>query len=85
MENWIETDNRQDAIISLEMVGHYLERKDNNVHNWKWIIIGLHNALQGFMVLALFGSNPLNIMNDKEAHNWQEAYEHGRPLPDYHL
>lgn len=41
MENWIETDNRQDAIISLEMVGHYLERKDNNVHNWKWIIIGL--------------------------------------------
>ncbi len=30
-------------------------------YNWKWVVIALHNALQGFMVLALRFTNPTLI------------------------
>ena len=81
MENWLRTDETQEAVISLEMVTEYLDRVTVNYHYWKWVIIGLHNTLQGFMVLALRGTNHLNVLREKDAQKWTDAYEQGKIRP----
>jgi len=35
-------------------------------YNWKWAIIALHNSTQAFMVLALQGTSPLNVIKDPQ-------------------
>jgi len=71
----LETDEEQDAILSLELVTEHLPRVVTNAHHWKWVVIALHSALQGFMVLALQGTNALNVLTKKTAKEWMEAYE----------
>ncbi len=75
--NQFETDEYQDAIVSLELVAELLPKTLSNVHVWKWVVIALHNALQGFMVLALKGSDNLRPLTNKSAQGWLEAYERG--------
>lgn len=75
MSNRLETDEEQDALVSLELVTEHLPRVVANVHHWKWVILGLHSSLQGFMVLALQGTNALNVLTDKSAKAWMENYE----------
>jgi hypothetical protein len=59
------------------MVGEQLPRSAENPHYWKWVIIALHNALQGFMVLALRGTSNLNVLTKKSAEEWMAAYTRG--------
>ena len=59
------------------MASEQLERVVDNPHYWQWVIVGLHNALQGFMVLALRGGTNLNVLTDKCAEQWLAAYERG--------
>lgn len=77
MENWLEIDESQTAVLALQMVSEQLTHLEStgNRHYWPWIIIGLHNALQGFMVLALRGSNHLNVLPEDCAKEWLIAYE----------
>lgn len=77
MENWLRTDESQQAILALQIVGEHLPRVTEDPHHWCWVIVALHNCLQGFMVLALRGSNGLNVLTDKCAKEWMEAYERG--------
>jgi len=74
-DDWLEIDNLQNAILSLEMAVEYMGRIPANLKYWKWVIIGIHNCLQSFMVLALRGSTPVNIMSKKDAEKWLKAYE----------
>jgi len=77
MENWLETDESQEAVLALQLVSEQLSHLESsgNPHYWTWIIIGLHNALQGFMVLALRGNNNINVLTEDCARKWLEAYE----------
>lgn len=77
MEHWLRTDEAQQAVLALQMASEQLERGVDNPHYWQWVIVGLHNALQGFMVLALRGSTNLNVLTDKCAEQWLAAYERG--------
>lgn len=77
MEHWLRTDEAQQAVLALRMASEQLSRVTANPHHWQWVIIGLHNALQGFMVLALRGTNNLNVLTDKCAMEWMAAYERG--------
>ena len=77
MKGWLETDEFQEAVISLEVLSDQLPKVLIDDHHWKWAIIGLHNALQGFMVLALTGTNGLNALTEKCAKEWLAAYERG--------
>lgn len=52
MDNRLDTDEALEAVLSLEMVRDQLLKVEQNLHYWKWVIIALHNALQGYMVLA---------------------------------
>jgi len=85
MNDWLEIDNLRNAILSLEFSVECLEKVHENNFNWKWVIIGIHNAFQSYMVLALRGSNPVNIMREKDAEEWLKAYEEKSKLPEYKL
>ena len=77
MENWLETDESQEAVLALQLVSEQLAHLEStgNPHYWTWIIVGLHNALQGFMVLALRGRNNVNVLTEDCAKEWLAADE----------
>jgi hypothetical protein len=81
VERWFNTDEAQDAVFSLEVTADHLAKTANDVRHWKWVIVALHNALQGFMVLALQGSDAFNVMakTDKSSREWWEAVRRGDP------
>jgi len=74
---WLSTDEALEAVVSLEMVSHTLPKVIENLHYWKWVLIALHNALQGYMVLALKGPDSLNVLTKKCAQEWRAARERG--------
>jgi len=81
MEIWFRTNEFEEAILSLEKVDYTSELIVNDISEWRWLVISLHNALQGFMVLALRGSNNFAILTTKCAAEWMEAYRSDKPLP----
>jgi hypothetical protein len=52
----VQLDEYRHAALALEMTLEQLERIDEDPRRWAWALVSLHNALQGFMVLALKGS-----------------------------
>ena len=71
----LKYDERLDAVASLEILAELLPRTLSIPHLWKWVLLSLHNALQGFMVLALQGTNALAVLTEETARAWMEAYE----------
>jgi hypothetical protein len=58
------TNELKDAVLSLQMVNDCLAKvKEDNLY-WKWVLIALHNALQGFMVTCLCPMNPYPVMQE---------------------
>ena len=53
----IRTDDEIEAVYALEKALAELRVARGQPYNWKWAILALHNALQGFMVLALRFTN----------------------------
>src|SRR5262245_58486709 len=53
MDLWLRTDEIQEAVLSLEAAYDFAERCKSELYYWKWTLIALHNAVQGFMVIAL--------------------------------
>lgn len=72
---WLRTDEREDAVCSLEWALALARRVDGEPHVWKWTILALHNAAQGYMVLALTKGNGLLTLRPRIAKKWMEAYE----------
>ncbi|MFC7369427.1 hypothetical protein [Vreelandella zhaodongensis] len=85
MENWLRTDELEESVSALRMMRDTALKVANDVYQWKWIVIASHNALQGFMVLALRNGNNLTVMPDKLAGKWLEAYRADKPLPEERL
>ena len=71
-------DEEIDAICSLELLAEHLPKVITIPHQWKWVILSLHNSLQGFMVISLQGTNALNVLTKKSAKDWLERYESGQ-------
>jgi len=80
-ETWLRTDEHEEAICGLESVAEWSPRVERQMLYWRWVILALHNALQGFMVLALRGSNGLLPLQDKIAAKWLKAYRGGGAYP----
>lgn len=86
MKDWLETNEIKEVISSFELLVDRLPKVLIDEHNWKWVIISLHNGLQGLMVLALQSSNHLNVLKDKSAEKWLKAYESKkREFPEVEL
>jgi hypothetical protein len=58
-QNWLRTDEKENAVDSLEMTAQLLTllKSTNNSRLWKWISISLFNALYGFCICAIQGTN----------------------------
>jgi hypothetical protein len=56
-----EIDN---LIDNLEMVAHFLEI--STPYKWKWVMIGLHQALYGALISALQGSDSRQTVVDRQ-------------------
>ena len=85
MEVWLKTDEREESISSLEMVRNASLKVSEDFFQWKWVIIALHNALQGFMVLSLRNGNNFRVMPDKLARKCYEAHRANKPWPKERL
>jgi len=81
MDNYLKTDEYQEAISSLEIFSEILSTTKDNTYRWKWSIILLHNALQGFMVLSLKDTNGFLTMSKKSYSEWINAYETNSDTP----
>jgi len=78
---YLRTDEQEEAVRSLEWAELQARTLDADSYAWKWVLIALHNAIQGFMVLALWNGNGLLALRPKVAKKWMEAYESGGPFP----
>ncbi|MBL1353002.1 MAG: hypothetical protein COA61_006680 [Zetaproteobacteria bacterium] len=81
----MKTDEREESISSLEMVRNASLKVSEDFFQWKWVIIALHNALQGFMVLSLRNGNNFRVMPDKLARKCYEAHRANKPWPKERL
>lgn len=78
---YLRTNEREEAVRSLEFAELQARSIASDGYQWKWALIALHNATQGFMVLALWNGNGLLSMSPKSAEKWMAAYEAGKPFP----
>lgn len=86
METWLRTDEHQEAVSALEFAAEQASSVDSDVYRWKWVILGMHTAVQVYMVLALRGSDGLGPLKDEVAAKWLEAYRAGEEkLPEERL
>lgn len=58
----------RDSVRSLEFFVEMLDRVEEDSYYWKWAMTALHNACHGFMVLALEGTWPVNLLPPKARH-----------------
>lgn len=63
------------------MVKTFLGQVEKDVYHWKWVLVALHNSLQGFMVCALRGKDGINILKDSVVRKWVAAGSKGHPEP----
>lgn len=78
---FLRTDEREEAIRSLEWAAEQASQIGKDPYGWKWVLIALHNAVQGFLVLALWNGNGLLTLTEKGAAKWLKAYNTGAPFP----
>jgi hypothetical protein len=72
---FIHTDEVTDAAFSLEVLNQLIVRVLEEPLWWKWILIILHNALQGFLVSALEYSEPLALASEGQKKARLERWE----------
>ena len=82
---YLRTDEAEEAVSSLESTAEFLRAVRTDRYRWKWVILALHAAAQGFMVLALRGGNGLLALRDDVAEKWLDAYYNEKPYPEERL
>jgi hypothetical protein len=74
---YLRTNEHEEAVRSLEWAELQARMISTDSYHWKWVLISMHNAVQGFMVLALWSGNGLLALRKDSAVKWLEAYETG--------
>lgn len=63
-DGYISTNEEHDAVAALEVAARFLEAAETDPRDaWKWAVIALQNAVQGFMVLALQSTWPVRVLH----------------------
>lgn len=78
MENiplYFRANEISEPLNAIKMAKEFLEHADQDTYYLKWTILAIHNALQGFMVLALMGTSNLSIIIWKDEYNGKTPYE----------
>lgn len=80
-EEWLRTDEYGEVKDTLRACIDFSQRLVADPTYWKWLIIGIHNAVQGCMVIALTHSDGSGAITDKDAQAWRKAYLNDGPWP----
>jgi len=78
---YLHTDEELEAANAMQMAAQFASGLSTDLHLWRWVIIALHNAAQGAMVLSLRHGNGLLALTDKSYSAWMAAYEKGEKPP----
>jgi hypothetical protein len=62
---FFKTDVDREAVGALEGAAFFLAAAESESAMWRWVITALHGAVQGFMVIALKGSDNLGAYDQK--------------------
>ena len=80
-EKWLRTDTTKEAFKSLEKLDATLSLIPTDVYQWKWAIIILHNCTQAFMVLALEGTNQVEVVRNRKTYlEWLQKFSKGEKV-----
>jgi hypothetical protein len=82
---WIRTNEQEEAVAALGAFARFLPLAKADLFEWRWAILSLHTALQGFMVVAIRDSAGLSPLPDDLAAAWLQAYRCGLPTPEERL
>lgn len=80
---YLRTDEEAEAANAVKMAAQFAAHVHEDLHLWRWIIIAMHNAARGVMVLSLRHGNGLLALTDECYVAWMQAYEqHETPPPE---
>ncbi len=82
---YLRTDEEAEAANAMQMAARFSNELERNPRLWRWVIIALHNAAQGVMVLSLRHGNGLLALTDECLRQWMKAHEDGTPYPEERL
>ena len=79
MNNFLETNEQKDVLLSLDELLHQLERiKYGNVYCWKWAIVALSCAINSALICHLSGTAQIGALEKSIATKTYEALEHSK-------
>ncbi|MGH6953284.1 MAG: hypothetical protein ACREGL_03825 [Alphaproteobacteria bacterium] len=78
----LRTDEREDVINALEHAACAAETLEERPLDWKWVVIAVHNALQGALVCTLSGTHGTGALSDKSMKEKLEWFEASRTDPE---
>jgi len=78
---WIHIDEHDEAVGALEAFERFASRVRQDSFEWRWAILSLHTALQGFMVVAIRDTAGMFPLSSDVAAAWMAAYQSGQPRP----
>jgi hypothetical protein len=78
---YLRTDEEAESANAVKMAAQFAECAHKDPQIWRWIVIALHNAVQGTMVLSLRHGNGLLVLSDDCYAAWIKAYENNEPPP----
>ncbi len=73
-EIWFGTNERTEVAKALEMLERTLDLAISDLYYWKWVIIALHNAVQGAIVCTISGSAGFGALKPQIAAEWLRVY-----------
>lgn len=78
---YLRTDEEFETANAMQMAAQFASGLPTDLHLWRWVIIALHNAAQGAMVLSLRHGNGLLALTDESYTAWMAAYDKGEMQP----
>lgn len=78
---YLRTDEEFEAANAMQMAAQFASGLETDIHLWRWVVIALHNAAQGVMVLSLRHGNGLLALSAESYSEWMAAYEKDETPP----
>jgi RNA polymerase subunit RPABC4/transcription elongation factor Spt4 len=73
------------ALEALRILADFLKRAPDNPYLWKWVVLAMHDAMQGFMGLALRSTHGAQLLvprhERREYQRWAEERRLGKAVP----
>ncbi len=85
MTEYICFDRQSDAQASLDEFCYCLERVSKDDSAWKYAIISIHSALQGYICICLRNGDSFQTWNERNIKKWLAAYRSNTDLPNTRL